>query len=114
MENMAENGEHADVVFMDPPRIGTDAFLISMKPSFSFGIYILLVFVFVLIFRLFLKFFRQKTNIFTMVCKTEHIYRLYFSHIIAMFCQILQISCQCLWIHPVQAVIKSLCPLLSN
>lgn len=24
MENMAENGEHADVVFMDPPRIGSD------------------------------------------------------------------------------------------
>ena len=24
MENMAENGEHADVVFMDPPRTGSD------------------------------------------------------------------------------------------
>ena len=31
MENMAENGEHADVVFMDPPRAGSDeAFLSSV------------------------------------------------------------------------------------
>ena len=31
MENMAENGEHADVVFMDPPRSGsTEEFLSSV------------------------------------------------------------------------------------
>lgn len=29
MENMAENGEHADVVFMDPPRTGSDKKLMS-------------------------------------------------------------------------------------
>lgn len=29
MENMAENGEHADVVFMDPPRTGSDKKFIS-------------------------------------------------------------------------------------
>ena len=37
MENMAENGEHADVVFMDPPRTGSDkkfmSFVIKLNPS---------------------------------------------------------------------------------
>lgn len=37
MENMAENGEHADVVFMDPPRIGSDkkfmSSVIKLNPS---------------------------------------------------------------------------------
>ena len=37
MENMAENGEHADVVFMDPPRAGSDRkfldSLIKMSPK---------------------------------------------------------------------------------
>ena len=32
MENMAENGEHADVVFMDPPRTGSDK---SLCPPLS-------------------------------------------------------------------------------
>ncbi|RHS03214.1 23S rRNA (uracil(1939)-C(5))-methyltransferase RlmD [Ruminococcus sp. AF14-5] len=37
MENMAENGEHADVVFMDPPRTGSDkkfmSSVIKLNPS---------------------------------------------------------------------------------
>lgn len=37
MENMAENGEHADVVFMDPPRTGSDkkfmTSVIKLNPS---------------------------------------------------------------------------------
>ena len=37
MENMAENGEHADVVFMDPPRTGSDKkfmfSVIKLNPS---------------------------------------------------------------------------------
>ena len=37
MENMAENGEHADVVFMDPPRTGIDkkfmSSVIKLNPS---------------------------------------------------------------------------------
>ena len=37
LENMAENGEHADVVFMDPPRIGSDkkfmSSVIKLNPS---------------------------------------------------------------------------------
>ena len=37
MENMAENGEHADVVFMDPPRTGSDkkfmSAVIKLNPS---------------------------------------------------------------------------------
>ena len=37
MENMAENGEHADVVFMDPPRTGRDkkfmSSVIKLNPS---------------------------------------------------------------------------------
>ena len=37
MENMAENGEHADVVFMDPPRTGSDkkfmSSVINLNPS---------------------------------------------------------------------------------
>ena len=37
MENMAENGEHADVVFMDPPRIGSDkkfmSSVVKLNPS---------------------------------------------------------------------------------
>ena len=37
MENMAENGEHADVVFMDPPRTGSDkkfmSCVIKLNPS---------------------------------------------------------------------------------
>lgn len=37
MENMAENGEHADVVFMDPPRTGSDkkfmSSVVKLNPS---------------------------------------------------------------------------------
>ena len=37
MENMAENGEHADVVFMDPPRSGSDekflSSVLTLKPE---------------------------------------------------------------------------------
>ena len=37
MENMAENGEHADVVFMNPPRTGSDkkfmTSIIKLNPS---------------------------------------------------------------------------------
>ena len=36
-KNMAENGEHADVVFMDPPRTGSDkkfmSSVIKLNPS---------------------------------------------------------------------------------